>query len=275
MSPVFNIRGKQIIGVNTPFGEPIDDLSKDINYEDNYTIEHNLTPIPENAKGVFKLDLEANLDSKTFDGANPIKPIGIKINFANYGDVDVINGYAANLGLKDLTKGFFIVRQKRIPTILAQGVGIATSKKCGIPTLNTVDRISLLSGYYGQSFLKLVDLKPKLGTSGFTFTEVYNNALLCPEASVKRTLYNSFFNSSEFVLKETKFVPLDTVFINKYANYQNFALDRLTQNIPLAATTTTNLTLIEPGIELIKNGNYSFSSQAGSQIEVYKYLDPK
>jgi hypothetical protein len=34
------------------------------------------------------------------------------------------------------------------------------------------------------------------------------------------------------------------------------------------------LTLIEPGVELIRNNNFSFSSKAGDAIIAHKHLDP-
>ena len=56
-------------------------------------------------KVFFKIDSDLNV----FSGQNAIKPLGLKFNFHN----DIVDGGGKGPGLQDITKGFFIVRQKR------------------------------------------------------------------------------------------------------------------------------------------------------------------
>lgn len=131
LSPVFNIRGGYNIDENSNFSyEP---LYKDgvRNYltisEDNYSIiSSNKNPVKlENAKGVITL--------KTFDANLPVneehphKVYGIKIEIDKNQKDEVLNE------LKKYTKGFFFVRQKRIPTTLCQCLSIATDKHSHLP----------------------------------------------------------------------------------------------------------------------------------------------
>jgi hypothetical protein len=100
---------------------------------------------PENIKGVFKIDATNPL----LQGNNSIKPIGLQFTFNSDGNNNnVITGIpSANVpGLQDLTKGFFIVRQKRIPTILGQSIGIGTSSNTFIPLIQGYNSINSQNG---------------------------------------------------------------------------------------------------------------------------------
>ena len=143
------------------------------------------------------------------DGTLSIKPIGLKVSFQNdeLGN-SVLEGTDIIDGLKNITRGFFIVRQKRIPTILAQAVGISTSTKAYTPTLKIVNnnyKEDINDAHFGKSFLTTTNSptntlgKPKLGISLFKVDDVNHNALLCPEATLKVNTFNSFFNSTSSI----------------------------------------------------------------------------
>lgn len=286
LSPVFNTRGRKLIGNSETFTDF--KLTDNINYGEDYIIENSrLINNPENVKGVFKIDCESKLILKNSES---IKPIGLKFNFTNNVIVGISNFIP---GLQDITKGFFIVRQKRVPTILAQAIGIGTSKKGYVPVIKGIKRDPVINyNYFGESFLKvdsgLNDLI--LQPSFFTINDnlVNNNALLCPEACLRRAMFNTFFNSSEYLLRRFKYYNPSGVFNNYDNNTNNFSIknfktvndSELANSIPIS----TELTLVEPGIDLIVNGdpidifveyrNYNkFSSKAGDAIIPYKYRD--
>jgi len=269
LSPVFNTRGKKILGTTDSFMDF--KISDTINAGEDYIIEGSDPNNPENIKGVFKIDTQTY---SQFNNTDSIKPIGIKFNFVN----NVVDGDGKFIdGLKDLTRGFFIVRQKRLPTILAQAVGIGTSDKAKIPVIRASKQGSFVYSYFAESFLTMDAKGAKLAPSLFTITDgnVKNNALLCPEASVRRTIFNTFFNSSEYTLKEFKYNTTSKVFNNYDTGLNNFSFKGL---IPITTTQSapifSELTLIEPGIELIRNTNYQFSSKLGDAIIAYKFGDP-
>jgi len=66
--------------------------------------------------------------------------------------------------LSTATKGFFIVRQKRIPTILAQGIAIGTTKKGNLPVIPISNDKYIIESFLNQDGAK----KPRLGSSIFT-----------------------------------------------------------------------------------------------------------
>lgn len=285
LSPVFNIRGKQIVNESTTY-YPLPAIGSDINYGEDFIIEGQ--DGTENVKGVFKIDLTNNTEN-ILSGLSSIKPIGFKFTFNNdIDDNNVIDGTVAVEGLSKLTKGFFIVRQKRIPTILAQGVGIGTSSKAYIPVLKGYTRYgAVLNGeYFSESFLSTgvsslnPNGKPVLQRSLFSLKHpttsiqyVNNNALLCPEASVRRKIFNSFFNSSQFTLKPAKYTPSSKIFVNTNGFFFNFTLSNFIKTINRNSM-NASLTLVEPGISSIRNNNYEFSSKAGEEIVCYKHSDP-
>jgi len=172
--------------------------------------------------------------------------------------------------LSTATKGFFIVRQKRIPTILAQGIAIGTTKKGNLPVIPISHDKYIIESFLNQDGAK----KPRLGSSIFTLnnTDVIKNALICPEADLRTELFNSFFDSSEYVLQETRQQPENNYFQQndklQYYLESPTKIENLTRNLISA-----ELLLIEPGIETINNNIYSFSSRAGEESMPYKTVD--
>ena len=273
LSPVFNIRGKKSIDVDSSFDSYT--AIQNINYGEDYIIEGS----DENIKGVFKIDNTIDTSGNMFSGENaPIKPIGIKFNFTN----DVFEGVPLDgvKGLKDLTKGCFIVRQKRIPTILAQSVGIGTTAKGGIPVIKANQPGKISDKWFAESFLKINPggSIPYLTGDFFPIEDSYvnKNALICPEVSLRRHIFNSFFNSSEFVLSPSKYRAVNKMFLSRFNGDNNFVLNGLTRYTGEESryNITTSLTLIEPGLTLIGNGEYNFSSKAGDEMIAYKHTDP-
>jgi len=270
LSPVFNIRGIKSLDTATMFTSFA--LNAPINYGEDYIFETTDDPLnPENAKGVFKIDCNTY---NMFNRTDTIKPLGLQFLFND----NVIPGDGKFIdGLQDLTKGFFFVRQKRIPTILAQGVGIGTSKKANIPLLKgTKSSKSLSYNYFAESFIKPSGASQILGGDLFKVenADVWQNALLCPEACVKTTTFNTFFNSSEYFLKQFKYRPTSDVFNNYESDRDSFALKNLQSNVTNLQSFNSELTLVEPGIELIRNNTYDFCSKAGDAIIAYKHVDP-
>lgn len=289
LSPVFNTRGiKSLKYLNNLIGQFQQlELDKDVDIGEDYILQKSISlENPENSKGVFKIDF----NNKIFDGNNPVKPICLRFNFEKYNvdslnpaseEVSVINGYKSKgiPGLKDLTKGFFIVRQKRTPTLLTQGLGIATSTKGYVPVINgtfTGEEITS-NKYFTESFLKLSDenSKPQLGRSLFEVTDVKNNALLVPEVNVRPYIFNNLFNSSEFTLQKCNHNPMFNNFSDVDGNRTLFVLGNLVYNgVQNNTYFPSNLLLVEPGIDLIYNNETKFSSKAGTAEIAWQHTDP-
>ena len=136
LSPVFNIRGATNIPILTPDNryydidqkmyadrefdsEKLRNLLNEIDYsEENYMIVGGVAS-NENAKGVIQL---------SSDASEPFPVLGINITTHHL----VIEE------LKKHCKGFFFVRQKRMPMTLAQGVVVGVDKESRTPTIPTM-----------------------------------------------------------------------------------------------------------------------------------------
>lgn len=266
LSPVFNIRGIDVLHTGSGvFNLSTASIENEINYQEDFIIQGSLN---HNTKGVFKIDNSTGV----FNGENPIKPIGLKFNFEG----NVLNGTQYHDGLSKLTKGFLIVRQERIPTILAQAVGIGTATKSKTPLIkaSTPYKPGLIGAWLAESFLHLPtgQTTPKLGSDFFKVTDVQQNALLCPEASIRANLFNSYFNSSEYKLIQTKYQSPNKIFIDS-GDHKQFSLGNLTHD-PSNKSINSSLLLIEPGIDSISNGIYDFSSKSGDGLVAYQHADP-
>jgi hypothetical protein len=282
LSPVFNIRGVKELTDSTTFNSiPIIDTNTQgiykIKVNDNYSLEVN--PL-ENAKGVFKINSNT---VKIINKSDPIKPIGLGITIPSniMADCKDESGQIIRSGLQSLTKGFFVVRQPRIPDIIAQTIAIAKTKNGNIPVLKNSN-----GQYFAQSFLTPLSDKNTLSIGSYAFllnspTYVETKAALCPEASVRTSILNNFFNSSNYKLRLSKyqgskvFDQLSTDKTN--TKYYRFTLKDIVKSPEVESTPDilTRVTLVEPGIDLTTNGIDYFSSKAGDPYVAYKAEDIK
>lgn len=136
LSPVFNIRGATNIGVEgqevlykveADFKDKsLEDVLAEIDYSEEDFMIIGGTAQNENAKGVIQLS------SDQFEGSTQAFPvIGIQIK-ANPAVIEELKKYI---------KGFFFVRQKRIPLTLCQGIVVGLDNESRTPTLPTLGGI--------------------------------------------------------------------------------------------------------------------------------------
>lgn len=168
LSPVFNIRGATniptkndnkyyVIEQSFATSEKIEDVLSSIDYsEEDYMIVGG-TADNENAKGVVQFAAENNKES------TPFPVIGVHITAHH----TVISE------LKNYVKGFFFVRQKRMPLTLAQGIVIGLDNESRTPTLPTLGGV-----------LSNID-----ATNSFVETEDINDINYISEGFLSRYLF--------------------------------------------------------------------------------------
>ena len=139
LSPVFNIRGAtevpvkkdnegniaNIYSIESDFAnneKSLDEILASIDYSEEDYIIVGGTANNENAKGVVQFS------SKCYNVTEPFPVIGLNIT-ANHAVIEELKKY---------TKGFFFVRQKRMPLTLAQGIVVGLDKESRTPTLPTL-----------------------------------------------------------------------------------------------------------------------------------------
>ena len=313
LSPVFNIRGRDEldvypsnIGLSTIYGDNDDDniytridtFTKDeaidedgnrirvkINInEGDYRIldeEGNLTGKPlENAKGVIRIK-NANPNCVQIQSTGNaddalVKPIALRIAF----DTDALQV------LRRLVKGFFIVRQKRIPTILAQALTIGLDRNAYIPLLY-VDYAKLDSSFTGdgkwiaERFLddnkKIVhDFNKRLYNYPNNYQGIKTRACICPEAELQQSYFNQLFTGGKYTITLAKYQPggntkdyklATTLTDNRYYYANEYKPIMPDSNY---AYTECKLTMVQDDTPMMTSGTQKYVGRAGSAEEAWR-----
>lgn len=215
LSPVYNIRGKNGI----PKFEELQSayLQSDLwKYENNEKVR-NYIPIDEstfdvsgtsyleNAKGVLRINTDS--DSRKVYGIG----IAIPIEVSEY--------------LNTLVQGLFIVRQKRIPTILAQAYVMPRDLEAEVPLIN-----------YGGSYIaeRFLDNDRKLNESYlprlYTISDMARvnrsaKVAICPEYDVRQSYFNHLFTGTEYVVRKADIQPSMTTLSRDIYNDRHYYVD--------------------------------------------------
>lgn len=215
LSPVYNIRGKNGI----PKFEELQSayLQSDLwKYENNEKVR-NYIPIDEstfdvsgtsyleNAKGVLRINTDS--DSRKVYGIG----IAIPTEVSEY--------------LNTLVQGLFIVRQKRIPTILAQAYVMPRDLEAEIPLIN-----------YGGSYIaeRFLDNDRKLNESYlprlYTISDMARvnrsaKVAICPEYDVRQSYFNHLFTGTEYVVRKADIQPSMTTLSRDIYNDRHYYVD--------------------------------------------------
>ena len=147
-----------------------------------------------NSKGVLKIDI-ANLAVNTI--------IGIKFNIHQ----EVIS-HLQTLGIV----GMFFVRQKRVPTILAQCYLLPMDELLCAPLIKLGDGIQEHPTYYSECFLQKEDRALNNEEDAYlNRLRLYNNksvaknksyAAICPDFLLNQPYYNQIFNGNKFKVQK-------------------------------------------------------------------------
>lgn len=215
LSPVYNIRGKNGI----PKFEELQSayLQSDLwKYENNEKVR-NYIPIDEstfdvsgtsyleNAKGVLRINTDS--DSRKVYGIG----IAIPTEVSEY--------------LNTLVQGLFIVRQKRIPIILAQAYVMPRDLEAEVPLIN-----------YGGSYIaeRFLDNDRKLNESYlprlYTISDMARvnrsaKVAICPEYDVRQSYFNHLFTGTEYVVRKADIQPSMTTLSRDIYNDRHYYVD--------------------------------------------------
>lgn len=215
LSPVYNIRGKNGI----PKFEELQSayLQSDLwKYENNEKVR-NYIPIDEstfdvsgtsyleNAKGALRINTDS--DSRKVYGIG----IAIPTEVSEY--------------LNTLVQGLFIVRQKRIPTILAQAYVMPRDLEAEVPLIN-----------YGGSYIaeRFLDNDRKLNESYlprlYTISDMARvnrsaKVAICPEYDVRQSYFNHLFTGTEYVVRKADIQPSMTTLSRDSYNDRHYYVD--------------------------------------------------
>ena len=270
LSPVFDIRGRDNLQTfnNSMYTDfPIYKNGKRnlISYSDDYFINDSKNVL-ENVKGVIRITHNEKILNKGADSG--INPLGLMFHLSK----------ELLAELEKSVKGICFVRQKRIPTILAQGITIGVDEGSNLPMLYTKLNSTATPSYITESFLNkereiVHDFDSRIIERKTNDVQV--GGLLCPEAMFKFGEYSSLFTGNNFNLSKSKINLLNNsnYFVRNQKNPRNFYINEY-DSLLYAPTNTVNnikLTIIDDGKPTRYSGTKYFSSRAGIPEELYRF----
>lgn len=252
LSPAFDIRGINNLSTDTVFTDySLYDENNNRSYieidESNYLINRDTL---ENVKGVIRIKESLNPII-----TNSVTPIGLNISIES----DVLKE------LKKYCRGFFLVRQKRIPTILAQALTIYLDQSSYLPCIK-VNGNGMLESFIDSQRLLTHDFNKRLNYTG----NVKSQAAICPEAELKLPLFNQLFTGSEFTITKAPNQPIGELKADSF-NERYFILDGYETNTDsIKNLEGIKITIVEDSTPMTTSGSQKFSARAGEAEEVFR-----
>lgn len=270
LSPVYNIRGINDVAVFPSTNSINSHVSKTPGYDhwDLISIDYDTQFINnvtlENSAGVCRI----TDDNSSYDDYFQVRHFVFKMQ-EGYTDNQDVYHKGVKEALKQLNiKGYFFVRQKRMPTILCQAFLIGRDRYSGIPCWNLkndtsstwvtesfIDSGGYITHDYEKRMVILDDSKVKVGVG------------ICPEFEMNQAYYNNIFSGSQLKVKPVSVIEgglngeLHHIFVK--GNYR----PNNTSHIIKAKVTSV------PDSGLVRDGNDIFRNVAGSANEnTFQYL---
>ena len=195
LSPVFNLRGCEFKSVydksKTADNNNLVDRSMNTLYSKDKKIKYidrntfiNGGRYLDNSFGVFKTPFVSIINYTKKE----VNPLYFKFEFSDQ---------VKNELKKHKVKGYFIVRQKRIPTIVAQGLSIGVDTSSYIPMIKYEDKYQT-EGFLTKNRLLSQTFEDRIKDNGVKGC----SGLLCLDANVNKIL-QSTFDGSDFMLQPT------------------------------------------------------------------------
>ena len=251
LSPVYNLRGckfSSLESINIMEDDQWNDYTKRKDKENKIPSSDWFAGLKnyQNTKGVFQFPKCYDEIFKDKD----IKPLGIQFTLP----------YEMVEDLKEkFIKGFFFVRQLRIPTILAQGYSIGVEKNSYVPMIEYHtegdDPTYWVESFKDEDNVLVTNIRDRLLTTKVK----QSSGLICLDADVDMKL-GSMFDTSEFVVEK-----IYKCNINKSGNYRRYYSD-ISEYTP--SQHVSNLVYIQPGVPQKIFKDYGFSTKAGMQEDL-------
>lgn len=205
-----------------------------------------------NTKGVFKIPDSVHPVYGTL-GDQSTNPLYFKINIT-----DEIKNTLKSYGVK----GYFIVRQKRIPTILCQGLAIGVDKVSYLPMIPDVGASRyLIEGFLNSEGILSTDSSDRIKSTPYKQT----SGLLSLDPCINPIL-KSTFDGTQFVIQKSKDMGDSFARGSKRYYYNSY-------NIPdsISKMTKASTIFIDSDVPLLFAEGKSFSTRAGSAEEAQQF----
>lgn len=262
LSPVYNIRGRNGIPEHSDTKEYYQNipLFQDKSTTDGENVRRYIDCIDEtsyefidrsnneNSKGVIRI-----VDNDSLD----IYSLKFKIS-------DEVLQY-----LKGKVKGFFFVRQKRIPTILGQALLLPIEKNSSLPLLPYGEKTDIIEGLMDKDRLLTQEYKQRI----LEVTSGRNNnqgCLIFPEFELDQPYYNTLFTGGEFLVREAYYNNATNKIKRDDLNERHYYINR-DHPSSLIAYQKSRLIQVADNLKLCGIDDYKFSARAGEAEEGFRY----
>lgn len=278
LSPVFNIRGLYFDADNYTYNlfkiyeggkrnkilynEDTGILYKQGDKKDSNT---STTESLENAFGVVRIDTSHDCEVD--------RVIGIKIIAQD--DTALFEELR-----KHNIKGYFFVRQKRIPLRLCQALTIGVDGESNTPVLFVDNRTVINSKskpetkdgpfYIAERFLtddKILSHTFEDRLYGIKKERIYKYGAICPEYDINYPYLNTLFCGDQYIVEQ---VSNSTALQQDPTETRHFYINNFTYAAD-SPSTYTNIIGVEDNVKLVETSNIKFSSRAGEAEEAFRY----
>lgn len=271
LTPVFNIRGAEEITSDTIYSEiPFKLKDGHRNYiiteENTYKIISDPSSYTDTESDKFKpsdKQLENSMGVISLGNLNTgyksQQIFGIQIKTSK----EVLEYLQDTLKIK----GFFFVRQKRIPTILCQAYTIGIDPESKTPIL-PIDENTYIAERFIDDEQKLSNNFEKRQYKFKKGNKVRVEGAICPEYDVDSAYLNSLFTGDKFTIQESDVQPQ-----NQYltlSSDRNLTLTGTKSGVP-SNIYDVKIIGVEDNTKLVAINDKMFSARAGDAEEAFRY----
>ena len=258
LSPVFNLRGCEFKSVydksKTADNNNLVDRSMNTLYSKDKKIQYidrntfiNGGRYLDNSFGVFKTPFVSIINYTKKE----VNPLYFKFEFSDQVKDEL---------KKHKVKGYFIVRQKRIPTIVAQGLSIGVDTSSYIPMIKYANKYQT-EGFLTKNRLLSQTFEDRIKDNGVKGC----SGLLCLDANVNKIL-QSTFDGSDFMLQPTG--AYEGIINRKNRHYW---LSDLTQSTENRVHISLPVVFVNSDVPYKYINGFSFSTRCGSGEDVSQF----
>ena len=279
LSPVFNIRGMYFNENDAEYTDfPI--LQKNGDEQSRLYISSN-----EDTGIIYKNGTDASTEAtESLENIYGVLRIetGLKQEISNVIGIQIDIQYRDALFQelrKHNIKGYFFVRQKRIPLRLCQAFTIGIDGESNTPLLytdsntvvNSKSKTEDLKDFYiAERFLSddkriVHNLEDRLYC--VPKTNVYKYGAICPEYDINSPYYNTLFCGDEYIVEQAS---ASTPLQQDETETRHFYVEGV-KEIEKPTTFTTRIVGVEDNVKLVEVGNKMFSARAGEAEEAFRY----
>ena len=272
LSPVFGIRG----GLNLELSDISDDKYVQDNFDNTVDLfdqngkrqyiqvtdsilNSRVNPL-ENNKGVVKFSVD---HGKIIDDNFSVRPLGVKM-VAPFEVIQEIYKYA---------KGFFFVRQRRIPTVLAQALVIGHDNESYLPSLYDPKEKKLFT----ESFINSNRvLDHSFSARRITADTTQSNAFsaICPEAEIRESVFSQLFTGEQYVTEKIGIQPDSGTFKEQpNISYSYFTFNKYKDPNATSSLVNTRVTLIQDNVKLKTDSKNKFAARGGEAEEAFRFAN--